>query len=109
MCVAWKKRIFEECIPGENLSQVTNKKSQEEKVQITQQKNDQRKWKHVSKKKYINVLETFEDIQGGRRNIQGQEEEQAYKGILREARENPEKTKNQWEDRIHKERSCQKC
>ena len=62
MCVAWKKCIFEECIPGENLSQVTNKKSQEEKVQITQQKNDQRKWKHVSKKKYINVLETFEKI-----------------------------------------------
>ena len=57
MCVAWKKCLFEECIPGENVSQVRNKKIQEEKVQITQQKNDQRKWKHVSKKKYISVLE----------------------------------------------------
>ena len=51
----------------------------------------------------------WKDIQGGRRNIQGQEEEQAYKGILREARENQEKTKNQWEDGISKEKSCQKC
>ena len=107
MCVSWKKHIFEECIPGENLSQVTNKKSQEEKIQITQQKNDQRKWKHVSKKKYINVLETFETY-SRRKNIQGQEEEQAYKGILREAREYQEKTKNQWKDTISKERSCQK-
>lgn len=52
MCVVHEKKcIFEGCIPGENLSQVTNKKS-EEKIQITQQKNDQRKWKHVSKKIY---------------------------------------------------------
>lgn len=98
-CVQHEKRdIFEECIPGENLSQVTNKESQEEKIQVTQQKNDQRKWKHVSKKKYTNVLETFERY-SKRKNIQGQEEEQAYKGILkrvqREPRENQKPMRRQ--------------
>lgn len=56
-----KNAYLRDAFQEKNLSQVTNKKS-EEKIQITQQKNDQRKWKHVSKKKYINVLETSEKI-----------------------------------------------
>lgn len=78
---AYLRNAFQE----KNLSQVTNKKSEEEKIQITQQKNDQRKWKHVSKKKYINVLETFEKI--------FKEEEEIYRDRKRGQREPRENQK----------------